>query len=297
MKEKYAQTKVGVIVFLALAILIFTILWGKSISITRNHFRAQIFFANVVGLETGARVLVNGIPKGKVEAFELRNDGVIVKVSLEKDVKLQSDAFAYIEAPDLMAERVVSVVPGNSGHPFDIKQAIPGQASVGYNQLFVSFAEISGHLISTLDEIQNTSVAIRNLLQDENLSANLNNSVRDLSLASNTLRAFVQLNQPKLESSLNNVSAISEQVSLILSANNGKISGLFSDLSALSNELRVLTNTTQELSIKLKNQEGSLGKLLYRDDLYQDMRRVTANLDSLVNEIRNKGLKTHIKIF
>jgi phospholipid/cholesterol/gamma-HCH transport system substrate-binding protein len=297
MEEKYARAKLGFMVVVALTIVIFAIMWGKNISLTKKYYHATIFFPDVTGLEKGASVLVNGILEGKVINFILKNEGVIVEVMIHHDVKLNSDAYAYIEAPDLMAERVVSIIPGHSGIDFPKGENIPGEPSYSFSRIFSSVNDVGDNLNKTLIEIKSTTISLRNIMEDPALLNNLDRAMNDLTSATASLREIIASSQPQIDSSLNNINSASRKVSDLVNKHSGSLDSTLSQLTEISRQLRKLSIDAQEYSQTLRNQEGTLGKLLYQDDLYQKLNQTTADLDSLINEIRKKGVKAHLKIF
>ncbi|MFH1861374.1 MAG: hypothetical protein ABH878_01060, partial [bacterium] len=69
MKKPLSEAKVGITVLLALAILVVSILWGKQVRLTTGAVEFNVLFDDIVGLEKGAVVLVNGMKKGRVKEF------------------------------------------------------------------------------------------------------------------------------------------------------------------------------------------------------------------------------------
>jgi len=69
-------------------------------------------------------------------------------------------------------------------------------------------------------------------------------------------------------------------------------------LSKASNRLEGLTNkmdqsmtSVQSLLAKIENEEGSVGKVIASDDLYNDLRHLTAELDTLVQDLKKRPQK------
>lgn len=297
MEDKYAQTKLGLVVFIAMGILIFAILWGKSIRIAQNYHRVSAFFSDVTGLEKGARVLVSGITKGKVINFNLQEHGVVVEISLAKEVQLYSDAYAFLESPDLMAERVVVINPGDSKDPFPEDKIIPGQKPFSFSRMFSSVDNISEQLIAVLVEIKSAASALNSLMSDTLFLNNMNYTISNLSDAAFSLKEVIETNQPRIDSALVNINFASGQVADLVNRHSGDVDALFMNLTSLSAELHNMTEVAEVLSQTLKNEQSTVGRLLHHDDLYMDIQRVTANLDSLISEIRRNGIKTRISLF
>ena len=297
MEYKYAQTKLGIVVFIALAIVIFTIIWGKSISIAKQYYEAKVLFNDVTGLERGARVLVSGIPKGKVLDFYLWKEGVVVDIAVAKDVIIYSDAYAYLESPDLMAEKVVAVVPGNSQTALPEGQCIPGMKTFSYARMFSSVDDLGGQLTATLTEVQEVISAFKSFLEIPRLADKLAQTADNLAQASQSLKTMLDTNQPLIDNTMANINQTSADLSELFGRHTEDIDSLFTNITALTKDLRHTIELARQLSISMQDERNTMGKLLSRGDLYEEVLRVTTNLDSLINEIRTKGIKTRVSIF
>ena len=297
MKEKYIKTKLGATVFLALVILFVTILWGKNIQLARSNYEVKALFPDVTGLEKGARVLVNGIPKGKVSDYYIAAGGVIVELNLEKDILLYDDAFAYLESPDLMGEKVVAINPGKSGIEFNFEKSLPGIAGVTFSQLFSSVDEIKDKLIVSLDHLNNTAISISAFVDKVDVSGDLNKILANLAQTSAELNGLVAENSGKMSAITDNLIRVSSASADFIDTHKSALDTIIYDLSDFSAELHKITLVTDQLSEILTTEESTAGRLLHDDDLYLELKRLTQNIDSLVTEIRTKGIDTHLKLF
>jgi len=297
METKYAQAKVGFVVLVASAIVIFTILWGKNINLTQTYKTQHILFPSVLGLDEGASVLVNGLIMGRVKEFSLQANGVQAVILIEKDVELYTDAYAFIETPGLMDEKVVIIVPGSSMQTIGEDDLIIGKSPPTFTQLLAFAGEMAEDLRSTMKEIETLSMALSSLLTDSNTTVNLASSIENLNRTTKSIDELITRSKPKIDSTLSNITTLSLQAKNIVDRHEANIDTIVVNLVFLSEQLHTMTNTIGEFSDALQNGEGSLSKLLYDDALYNDFQRVTVNLDSLINDIRKKGIKTKLKIF
>jgi len=297
MKEKYIKTKLGATVFLALIILFVTILWGKNIQFARSNYEVKAFFPDVTGLEKGARVLVNGIPKGKVNDYYIAGGGVIVELNIEKDILLYDDAFAYLESPDLMGEKVVAVNPGESGAEFSFDKSLPGMAGVTFSQMFSSVDEIKNELIVSLDHLNKTAISISSFVERVDINDDLNKILANLSQTSARLNELVTENSGKIGAITDNLVSVSGSAAGFVDTHKSALDSIIYDLSDFTSELHKITLVTDQLTEILTTEESTAGRLLHDDDLYLELKRLTQNIDSLVTQIRNDGIDTHVKLF
>ena len=110
----YATT-LKTLVFVALTGLL-TFYIGQQILGTSFHARYKLTatFDDVTGLLEGDDVKVVGTPVGQVDSIEVVRGKAVVKMAVDKDVRLPSDSTAAIRWRNVMGQRVVYLEPGSS---------------------------------------------------------------------------------------------------------------------------------------------------------------------------------------
>ena len=273
MESRLAKTKIGIIVVIALAIVIFAILWGKNISFTSEREEYRISFPSVTGLERSAQVLVNGLPSGKVTGFELRSDRVIVDIELDREVEVYTDAFAREPLPE--------------------GEIIFGRPQFSYAQVVSSVAEVGKKVNTTLDEINKTIGELHNILTDPALDR----SMQNLASTTDELSLLISNSRRELNSILVEMSEITQNVSTIIDTNDSRIDTTMKNLAVLSTELRTTAARLDTFAVKLNDPENTVGRMLTSDELYNQLLKTMEAIDNLANHIREEGIKTDISIF
>ena len=81
-------------------------------------------------------------------------------------------------------------------------------------------------------------------------------------------------------------------------AHRGEMESSIKNFSEASNRLEGLADkmdqsltSVQSLLAKIENQEGSVGKVIATDDLYNDFRHLAAELDTLVQDLKRRPQK------
>ena len=108
--------------------------------------------------------------------------------------------------------------------------------------------------------------------------------------------AMLQSKSPDIETLLSNLSSISTTLDSAATA----ISGTAANAEAVTTSLREadlagMTDSIRSLAGRLQDPDGSIGKLMGSDSLYNALTALSNDLDSLVNNIR-KDPKKYIKI-
>ncbi len=120
MNPKLRDLLVTIFVLVGVLLAVFGYFWFTGRSFQKNTWVVSVYFKDVAGLRAGDRVDVFGVTKGKVAELKLLDNGVLVKLVLEKDVKLTRDTrFAIRSLSYLGSDRYLMVTPGTGAAATD----------------------------------------------------------------------------------------------------------------------------------------------------------------------------------
>lgn len=116
-RELTVEVVVGVfLAMILLGLFYFTIfLSGKKFGETQYGF--EVTFKDVMGLRENDDVVVRGMPVGSVKHLELRDNGVKVKCSLEKKLRMKKDYRVTIVSKSMLGGRYLQVTEGSEDLP------------------------------------------------------------------------------------------------------------------------------------------------------------------------------------
>ncbi|MCX6639746.1 MAG: MlaD family protein [bacterium] len=297
MKKPTNEFKIGFTVLLALGLLLFGILWGKQVSLSSGSYPVDIRFNNIAGLEAGAPVLVNGVNRGRVTDLILKQESVIVRLAMNTNVTLYTDAHFEISTPELMSNKLVSVFPGISGIKPPAGYIWMGEVPSGMNELMKVSANLVQDVKRLLNVLETTVTNINETAGDPKLRQALIASVHNLELSSQRTLEFISLNEGKFNQVLNNLVSSSDNLRSLLASNTEPINLAIADLNALLSQLNEIAGKINTISTKLETKDGTLGMLINDSTLASELQNTVCDLDSLIQQIRAEGINTHISLF
>jgi phospholipid/cholesterol/gamma-HCH transport system substrate-binding protein len=285
------ELRVGLVVLAACILLVFGLIWVKGVRFDQTRYRYSVIFPNVGTLEKGDEVSVSGVPKGKVEDIRLFQGDVLVTVDLARDVVLKKDAKFTVMNVGLMGERFVAVETGHSDTLLDLAKPIRGYYDTGIPEVMGRMGEMiemvrrvaesldqvvgtkssRESLLKTIDNLREVTQKTNDLL-DRNRDR-FDQTLADLSYTSSELKSMVADSKDKLGGAVDNFSSASE-----------KLNNIATTLDSLSTSLKTLT-------FKLESGEGTLGQLVNDTTLYEQIKRTTQNVDSLILDIKKHPRK------
>jgi phospholipid/cholesterol/gamma-HCH transport system substrate-binding protein len=118
MKKYTMETIVGVfVVFGLICVGYMTVKLGKVDFLGGNNYTLTARFNTVSGLRIGSPVNILGISIGRVEKISMDQDSLkaVVKMKINKDIKIYDDAIAAIKTEGLIGDKYLSIDPGGGG--------------------------------------------------------------------------------------------------------------------------------------------------------------------------------------
>lgn len=298
MDKHTAELKVGILVILALVIFGYAILWIKDYKFRVEHYALEVLFPRVGNLDVGDPVSVLGVDKGEIKEIRLEGGDVLVTVSMAGDVILKKDATFGVKNIGLMGERFIDVEPGHSDTLLD--RGLPAK---GYYD--TGIPEVMGLAGRAVEEIRELVEILRGNVINEGTALQFNRIITNLEKITSETYEFLESNKGKISSAVEDFSQTSRELRMLVEANKDKLQTTVDNFEKSSRGLAEATSSLEELSgnlksiaARLESEEGTFGMLLKDRSLYDDLKKTTADLDSLLIDIkRNPKKYIHLEIF
>ncbi len=276
--ERKSEVLVGITVTVAIIVLTLSVIWGKGISFVSHKNRLVVRFDNVAGLEKGDPVVIRGIKQGEVENRILKPTCAEVRLWLRDNVPLYSDLEITIESPELMGGRQIKICPGKSNKPVDFSKVFYGKTQGDVADLVV-------RIDNAVSKVDSLFLKFRDLLGKDRLSRILQNVEETTDQA----KLMVQENRKALRLSLERLDDMTRQLqedSTVI-----RIGDIAVKLDSTVYLMKLVT-------MRMEKEEGTLGKLLRDRDLYDQLLKTSADLDSLVTDIKAHPKNyIHVSVF
>jgi phospholipid/cholesterol/gamma-HCH transport system substrate-binding protein len=283
------------VVLSACLLLLLGFIWIKGISFQQSRYKYSVVFPNIGSLEVGDPVAVSGVSRGKVEKIKLHQGDVLVTFNLTQDVVLKKDAKFTVMNIGLMGERFVAVETGHSDSLLDLSTPIRGYYDIG-------IPEVMGRMGEMIDEIRRLTGHLETVIGTESSQAALIQTIENLKSISQKIDTLLEQNQDKINQTMGELSQTSTELRKMVLTNKEKLQQTVDNFSSASGKLDNITTTLDTLSIflksitsKIENGQGSLGQLLNDTTLYEQIKKTTQNVDSLIVDIK-KNPKKYLKI-
>lgn len=316
------EVKIGILAIVAIGLSIWGYKFIKGQNLLNSSFQLYAYYQSASGLTVGTPVTISGVSIGSVAAIELEVDKrlVLVVLDIEDEVPIPKDAIAYVVTTGIMGGKIVEIVyaqpcggqvtcaedgdyiegrekgllasflgEGTTDQYIDAMKSGANSAIDSINQTL--FGEDSNHPIANSSrDLEATMANLRAISQQMDLllqrnSGNLNTTFRNLA----SLSTAIKQQEATIASILSNADSISQ--SLVDADLDQTIREVSASIAALKSTLESADESLQGLSSvvqQIERGEGTLGKLITDDQLYNRINRATLSIDTLATDLQER---------
>ena len=295
------EVKIGAFIVVVLTASFFLINYLRGEDIFDREIELVSKYENIHGLVASAPVHIKGYKAGEVTEVTYLPEEAMFKVvcSVQKEFAVPQDSKMVIYGVDIMGGKGIRIDLGNSSVMAQSESQLAGE----YEQdLMASLGASIGPLLekvsSTLDSLSVTVSGVNSMLSERNV-ASITNSLALLETTMSDVRniaSTVQGKSDELNDFIENLASFSDKLGSIA----GNADAAVADVSVIVDSLAKanldgLIASFKSLVDNLNDPDGSIGKLLNSDSVYNSVDSLLLDVNSLVKKIQENP-KKYLKI-
>lgn len=283
------KTAVLVISGIVLFIFLFNYLKGNNLLDSSRTF--YVVYDNVEGMVSSTPVTINGLSVGKVQDISFSEDGsgrITVKLLIDSDFEFSKNSKAELYEAGLLGGKAIAIIPAlDNAENAKKGDYLEGTIKAGLTEL------VNQRLTPLQEKIETMMVSADSLLVNINsvfdvqTKANLKKSIAELATTiesfkntSVSINSLITDNQETLNNTLSNIDTITSNLSKITD------SVANANLGETINSLQLTISNFDKILVSIEKGEGSIGKLLNDDELYNNLKGASKEMEELLRDIK-----------
>jgi phospholipid/cholesterol/gamma-HCH transport system substrate-binding protein len=312
-KNKYNKDiAIGIVSIATISLFIWFafFLKGKNVFSKEDHFYA--IYETTGGVVASSPVFINGMKVGRVSKLDFVSETdrrIKMTISVLKKYPLPEESVASLEATSLIGGKCIVIIPGNSPKEMKNGSELIASSVPNFMDKLDPLKHKAGELISSVDTLLSNINAILNHETVHNLTesfAQLSISLKNIAVITEDAKNLVSSEKTHIQ----NIVRDAEDIAQTLKQNGKRLDNIISNFSDLSDSIakaqvaqtlhslnRSVTDLTNALDYINKG-EGTAGKLIYDEKLYNNLEQATANLSSLLKDLQDNPKRyVHFSLF
>jgi len=307
------ELKVSLLAIVAAVILFTGVRFLKGTEVFSRFNTYYVVYNNIEGLTPSNPVMINGYKVGQVMKINLMQDQgnyLLVTMNIDEKILLGKGAATSLVSSDLLGSKALYLKVGDVSQPINdgdtllsnveqgIVERVQAQALPIAEKLDSTLARVN-QILGTGDQSDMSNI-IGTLVGD---TTSISAAVNNLEGTTRSLNGILQQNERRLNATLANVEMLTQQLSdqengvgSLLTKLNQKVDSL--QVQSTLDKLELIAQNLNEITTKMNEGEGTMGKLLNDDSLYTNLNNATRDLDLLLIDVKESPKRyVHFSLF
>ncbi|MCH2489092.1 MAG: MlaD family protein [Flavobacteriales bacterium] len=296
------EVKTGILAIGAILLFVFGYSYLKGTNLLEKNRTFYVKYDNVEGLAKSAPVTINGLKVGKVANidFENQSGGLVVEFTVEKDFDFSQNSLVRIYSSGIIGGKSLGIYPEyNPNNIAESGDTLRGEIEDGMlSAVTKALGPLEKKVNNTLSTVDTLLLAFTDIVDAptrdnlKNAINNLNTTLNSLSGVSNKLNRVLGENSDKLDRTFTNLDVTTE--------NFAKFSDSLAQIETgqMIADLEAFTSKLNTVITRVDNGEGSVGKLLKDEELYENLTGASQQLEQLLQDLKlNPKRYVHFSLF
>lgn len=265
-----------------------------------NYLKGQDFFSstnkyyavyeNVDGLNKSNPVIINGLQVGRVSRVKLlqnQDNQILVEMDIDESITLGDSTVASLSNTDFLGSKGITLTVGPLDNPLEPGDTVISYVDRGISQFIEQAEPVANNLNTTITRINEILIGLKGSGEKVNEALG---EIQKTSVSVNTIIAENQAEVAQITSQtallIAKMSSKVDQLDPVLRKTNGVLDSL-NNLN-INETLAEVKSTVENLNATItqfRENQGTLGRLINEDSLYNNIQQTLTNLDKLIIHI------------
>lgn len=297
------EIKTAILVLSGVLLFIFIFYYLKGENLLDSSKKITAIYDNVEGLTPSAAVTINGHKIGKVQSIKFTNDRsgkLSVIMLIDNDFEFSINSKAQLYEAGLIGGKAIAIIPAFDGAPavksgdFLATDVKPGLTEL-VNQRLTPLQEKIEIMMVNADSLLINLNDVFDVKTKKNIQrsiSELSGTIASFKSTSEALNGMLVDNKSAIGETLTNFNKISSDLTTLSS------SLAASDLDSIMANLKSTIVNFDQLLSRIEKGEGSVGKLMKDEAIYDNLEGATKQLEELLEDMKlNPKRYVHFSLF
>ncbi|MCP4231161.1 MAG: MCE family protein [bacterium] len=282
------EVKVGILVFVALILVTILVFGVGEIRLFEKGYRYHVVFNSASGLDKGTEVKKAGVRVGTVKDITFIDyEGVRmvdITILVDKEEPLRKGDKIYVTMTGFLGDYYVRIVPGMlEEDKIEPGSVIKGEAVAGIDETFT--------------DLQVTMDKVKDVLDEESIE-HLKSTMEHVDNVSTDLDYVISESKDDIVITADSMRRSSLRLEGMIARNEGNIDLTLANAATISDDAAVTMENFRIVSEKLNSEEGTAGKLIHDETLYNEVTDTSTEAKELIRDVRENPTRyIHISLF
>lgn len=281
-RGKHQELWVGLFVILGTLVTVYLLLTLTDAAMFRGRYIVSSIVKDASGVRKGDPVQMRGVGIGRVQKFEISNEGVKVYLEVEGEYStIPTDSRVELVSAGLLGGMVARVIPGTG----------PQMAHNGTELVGAVPPSIQDQADDIATQGKKTLTRVQELLSDP-MIADTHSSVKELDQLLKRLSSIAAEQQKELKSLTASMRTAADNVSKATSRDEidramKRLDTLSASAERTANTVESSTKALDAVLGRIQRGEGTLGKLSTDEVLYTNLNKTLESVNATSLEMKN----------
>jgi phospholipid/cholesterol/gamma-HCH transport system substrate-binding protein len=290
MTKLSAEAKVGLLVIVGAAILLYmTFAVGKYQFGEQKGYLLQATFDSVAGLDVKASVRMAGVKIGTVERVDLEDSRARVTMRIDPEVRILRGTEAMIKTLGLLGEKYVEFIPVKTGKTGEGAAAGSPYYGAGERvQATVSPSDVDkliNQLSAISDDVKQITGSLRQVLGTQQGENSMEDMLHDLRETTANIREFSHTLRSDGSELVMRLNELVENMDGVINDNRDNLKVTMENVREASKSAEMALASIENAAQKIDRGEGTIGKLVNNDSMYNSIDTAAKGLSDYVSRI------------
>jgi phospholipid/cholesterol/gamma-HCH transport system substrate-binding protein len=297
------EVKTAILAILGIVLFIFGFSYLKGNNLLDDSIIVYAKYDNVEGLKPSTPVTVNGFSIGKVLDIYFQDEKsgtLIVEMSLNTSFKFSENSTVELFQNGFIGGKAIQIIPAYDNAP-DAKNGdyLKSTSKAGMlDSVGEQLNPLQQKIEKVMSETDTLLIGFNNAFDAKaqadlkNSIASLNTTVASFNATAKALNSLISDNKSKLDNTISNFETTSGNLST-MSAKMAQV-----DIAKTVTDLQATIKKFDNVMASIENGEGSIGKLLKDEKLYQNLSGASKQMEELLEDMKlNPKRYVHFSLF